>query len=173
MITTPPPTGFRDFKTQEDRASNKLSLEKRLLDYDTMYRQSAPSPSGKGAPGIDDQTKGAEGEGANFFGYGSKTTTNPFGGGDASSLVSNANATGSVKIKGFTTKKSAGNKVSDYGHGKPGDAADASFYRDGKIDSSKDKYSSYISGFTGTQRQQDGGDTAGRSRSGVGNSNSR
>jgi hypothetical protein len=172
MITTPPPTGFRDFKTQEDRASNKLSLEKRLLDYDTMYRQSAPSPSGKGAPGIDDQTKGAEGEGANFFGYGSSVSTNRLSD-DAGSIVSNANATGSVKIKGFTTKKSAGNKVSDYGHGKPGDAADGSFYRDKKIDSKNDKYSNYVSGFTGTQRQVNGGDTAGRSRSGVGNSNSR
>ena len=79
MITTPPPTGFREFKTQSDRASNKLSLESRLQDYDTMYRQSAPSPSGKGAPGIDDQTKGTEGEGANFFGYGGKTKTDPFG----------------------------------------------------------------------------------------------
>ena len=58
MITTPPPTGFREFRTQADRASNKLSLEDRLQNYDTMYRQSAPSPSGKGAPGIDDQTKG-------------------------------------------------------------------------------------------------------------------
>ena len=27
MITTPPPTGFREFRTQADRASNKLSLE--------------------------------------------------------------------------------------------------------------------------------------------------
>ena len=172
MITTPPPTGFRDFKTQEDRASNKLGLESRLQDYDTMYRQSAPSPSGKGAPGIDDQTKGAEGEGANFFGYGSKISTNRLSD-EKGSIVSNANATGSVKIKGFTTKKSAGNKVSDYGHGKPGDAADGSFYRDKKIDSGSDKYSNYISGFTGTQRQVDGGDTAGRSRSNVGGSKTR
>lgn len=166
MITTPPPSGFREFRTQDDRASNKLSLEKRLQDYDTMYRQSAPSPSGKGAPGIDDQTKGTEGEGANFFGYGSKVATNPYG--EAGEVISNANATGSVKIKGFTTKKSAGNKVSDYGHGKPGDAADGSFYRDKKIDSKSDKYSNYISGFTGTQRDNNGGSTAGRSRTNVG-----
>ena len=61
-----------------------------------------------------------EGDGANFFGYGSSIATNPFG--EAGSVISNANANGSVKIKGFTTKKSAGNKVSDYGHGNPIDA---------------------------------------------------
>lgn len=171
MITTPPPTGFREFKTQSDRASNKLSLESRLQDYDTMYRQSAPSPSGKGAPGIDDQTKGTEGEGANFFGYGGKTKTDPFGA--AAEIATNANATGSVSIRGFITKKSAGNKVSDYGNGNPGDAADGSFYRDAKINSKDDKYSNYISGFTGTQRDNNGGSTAGRSRSGVGSSDSR
>lgn len=171
MITTPPPTGFREFKTQADRASNKLSLEDRLQNYDTMYRQSAPSPSGKGAPGIDDQTKGPEGDGANFFGYGSTIKTNPFG--EVGSITSNANATGSVKIKGFTTKKSAGNKVSDYGHGNPGDAADQSFYRDSKINSADDPYINYIKGFTGTQRDNNGSSTAGRARSNVGGSSSR
>ena len=168
MIHTPAPTGFTNFATGADRASNKLSLESRLQDYDTMYRQSAPSPSGKGAPGINDQTKGPEGEGADFFGYGSQTIANPFG--DQNSTVSNINATGSVKIKGFTTKKSAGNKKSDYGHGAPDPAADNSF-NPNKMDTVM--YSDYMSGFTGTQRDKDGGSTAGRSRSSVGGASTR
>ena len=169
MIHTPAPTGFTNFASGADRSSNKLSLEMRLSSYDTMYRQSAPSPSGKGAPGIDDQTKKPEGNGADFFGYGSSISTNPFG--EAGSLISNVNATGNVKIKGFTTKKSAGNKVSDYGHGNPAGAADQSFYRN-NMDTVP--YSMYMtSGFTGTQRDQNGGSTGGRSRSNVGTSGAR
>ena len=51
--------------------------------------------------------------------------------------------------------------------------SDGSFYRDSKINSADDPYINYIKGFTGTQRDNNGSSTAGRSRSNVGGSSSR
>ena len=137
MSNAQPKTGFQNEASRESLSTN---LETRLEQYGTDYRKSAPNKTGKGAPGIDSyQGQSGESQGVDFFGYGSKGS---------------ANAKGQVQIAGFMTKKSAGNRTTDYGRGDPAGAADASVYRN--MTKNPDKYSASnaISGLTQGLRDQ-------------------
>jgi hypothetical protein len=127
-----------EFRSGSDRS--RKGMEPRLSYNKTFYRKSMPAPISGSAPGIDELTNKippvnasdtipGTGQGVNFFGYGNKTKVNRFSDGNSSEVNTNGNATGKVKIGGFTTFKQELGE-SDYGVGNVGEAADFSFYRD-------------------------------------------
>ena len=129
---------FVEFKTGADRQKH-TTLEKRVGYQQSFYRKSMPAPVSGSAPGIDEQTNkiasvnGTDsvpdtGKGVNFFGYGGQTNVNRLNEEASKKVDTNKNATGQVKIGGFTTFKKPMSE-SDYGQGDVSGVADSSFYR--------------------------------------------
>ena len=107
-----------EFKNETSRASLNTNLLDRLEQYNSVYRESAPSPTGKGAPGIPSTGLKEDRVAADYFGYGS--TVRKF----------NAAASPQIQNRGFVCGKQAMGE-SDYegtANGKS-TAADKSVYR--------------------------------------------
>lgn len=123
-----------EFKNETSRASLKTNLLDRLEKYNSVYRESAPSPTGKGAPGIPDSGLKNERVAGDYFGYGGAVRK------------FNEGSTGQIQNRGFVCGKQAMGK-SDYEGTENGKstAADKSIYRNHM---KADKYgdSSAISG---------------------------
>jgi len=106
------------FENEQSRQSLKLNLEGMLKEGGpgSMYRESAPSLTGKGAPGIPMKRPAGEHQGCDYFGYG--------GGLTAVDTAGSPN----IQNKGFICGKTAGDRKSDY-EGGGATAAKKSVYR--------------------------------------------
>lgn len=123
-----------EFKNETSRASLKTNLLDRLEKYNSVYRESAPSPTGKGAPGIPDSGLKTDRVAGDYFGYGGAVRK------------FNEGSSPQIQNRGFVCGKQAMGE-SDYegtANGKS-TAADKSIYRNNM---KADKYgdSSAISG---------------------------
>lgn len=124
------------FENENSRESLNLNLLDRLEKYNSVYRESAPSPTGKGAPGIPNSGLKSDRVAGDYFGYGSNIRK------------FNASASQLINNRGFVCGKQSMGE-SDYEGTSDGKstAADKSIYRN-HMKASKYGDSSAISGLT-------------------------